>query len=256
MPRVCVVIPCYNEERRLRGDDVLALARAHAGVTICFVDDGSTDGTRGMIDSLRAQCPARMMVLGLARNSGKAEAVRQGVVHAAAAGAFDYIGYWDADLSAPLSELSRLLDRMTATPRLAIVMGSRVKRLGASIVRNPLRHVLGRVFATGASWLLRLPVYDSQCGAKLFRPEVVTLAFHDRFLTRWLFDLEILARLRNAFGEERILQAVAEVPLEAWHEVGGSKLRSHDFVRVPIELLRIHVHYNGGLLSRRPRAAS
>src|SRR5438132_292008 len=78
------------------------------------------------------------------------------------------IGYWDADLSTPLDQVDRLLAALRDDPQCRLAMGSRVKRLGADIMRRPSRHILGRIFATFASGILGFGVYDSQCGAKLF----------------------------------------------------------------------------------------
>ena len=122
-------------------------------------------------------------------------------------------------------------------------MGSRVKRLGSHIERSGSRHVLGRVFASCASAILGVDVYDSQCGAKLFRADSVQVLFKDPFLTRWLFDLEMLVRLRNEFGMAA-LEMITEVPLGRWEEVGGSKLKMSDMINVPTELLSIRSHYN------------
>ena len=243
MREVCLVVPCFNEERRLRGDLFLDFVRSRADVCVSFVDDGSSDGTRAALDALRARGEGRLMVEGLARNSGKAEAVRQGVLHAASLGRFDVIGYWDADLSTPLSELDRLLAALDGHPARGLALGSRVKRLGSFIERNPTRHYLGRAFSTMASQLLDLPVYDSQCGAKVFRTDLATALFADRFVTRWLFDVELLVRLRHHLGPEGFLHAAVEVPLTEWHEVGGSKLKLAHMANVPFELLRIRARY-------------
>lgn len=242
MPALCIVVPCFNEEARLRRDDLVAFLAAEPRATLCLVDDGSTDGTRAALEGVRAARPAQVIVRALERNQGKAEAVRQGVLHAEATGQFALLGYWDADLSTPFDEVGPLLRALTEDPGCHLVMGSRVKRLGARIDRRVARHVMGRVFATFASGILGLPVYDSQCGAKLFRRELVDALFREPFLTRWLFDLEMLVRLRNALGQTG-LRAVTEVPLGRWADVRGSKLKLRDLIRVPVELVRIRTHY-------------
>jgi glycosyltransferase involved in cell wall biosynthesis len=244
MPEVCLVIPCFNEARRLRGDEILEFLHAHEQVTICFVDDGSADGTRATLDELSVRAPQAVKVLALPVNRGKAEAVRQGVLHAASLQRFALIGYWDADLSTPLPELPALLRPFEADPACTVAMGARVRRLGSNIRRSASRHYVGRVFSTLASLLLKLPVYDSQCGAKVVRADLVDVLFGDPFLTKWIFDVEILARLRNYLGRDAVLDAVSEVPLREWTEVGGSKLRLAHMVKVPLELMRISAHYN------------
>src|SRR5204862_482251 len=76
----------------------------------------------------------------------------------------EVVGYVDADLSTPVAEVARLLDEMEQRG-VAVVMGARVALLGTAIQRRALRHYLGRLFATAASIILGLPVYDTQCGA-------------------------------------------------------------------------------------------
>lgn len=244
MRDVCLVIPCFNEEQRLRGDHIAGFVASQAGVRVCFVDDGSRDGTLQLLEGLRTKHPDRIVVCRLEQNSGKAEAVRQGILRIAASQPPAFIGYWDADLSTPLTELDRLLAPLEKSPDRRLAMGSRVKRLGSQIVRNEMRHYLGRVFSTLASRLLDLPVYDSQCGAKVFRTDVAATLFAEPFSTRWIFDIELLARLRNQIGRDGVLKTVIEVPLLEWREVGGSKLRLAHMIRVPIELLRIRSRYN------------
>jgi glycosyltransferase involved in cell wall biosynthesis len=242
MQEVCVVIPCYNEARRLPGDAFLAFLQASPHADICFVDDGSSDGTATLLRDLQARQPDRIHLRRLEVNSGKAAAVRAGVLHVASLARFPLIGYWDADLSTPLEEVEHLLAVLKSNPRCRVALGSRVKRLGSTIERRAVRHVLGRIFAACASGVLGVAVYDSQCGAKIFRSESVPTLFGDPFLTRWLFDLEMLARLRNQVGTS-IVETTIEVPLHAWREVGGSKLRPRDLINVPRELAMIRRYY-------------
>jgi hypothetical protein len=187
-----------------------------------------------------------VLVKSLATNSGKAEAVRQGVLHVASLGRFDAIGYWDADLSTPLAQLDLLIAALENNPGRAVALGSRVKRLGSDIERKAVRHYLGRVFSTVASQLFDLAVYDSQCGAKLFRADLAMPLFGEPFATKWLFDVELLVRLRRHLGSRQFLDASIEVPLTAWREVGGSKLRLTHMLRVPFDLLTIRSRYPRG----------
>ena len=245
MQEVCIVVPCFNEEHRLRRADFRSFIASHPTASLCFVDDGSGDATASVLDQLRSQCPERILVHRMPHNGGKAEAVRGGVLHVAGRGQWPIIGYWDADLSTPLDEVDRLLQVMREHPDCQLVLGSRVKRLGAHIKRRMVRHICGRIFATCASGILGFEVYDSQCGAKLFRADAARVFFADPFLTRWLFDLEMLVRLRNHAGTSGI-ETAREVPLAKWEEVGGSKLGLSDMINVPLELLKIRTHYNSG----------
>ena len=126
-------------------------------------------------------------------------------------------------------------------------MGSRVKLLGRKIERRRSRHYLGRVFATAVSTILGLDVYDTQCGAKLFRvTPFIRALFQQPFLSRWIFDVEILARLIQARRGKNLPQAdrvIYEFPLMEWRDIPGSKLGYRDFFRAAWELCRIHNHY-------------
>src|SRR5438552_2091865 len=106
MPEAVIVVPCFNEDRRLHEEDFLTLAR-EPGVRLLFVDDGSSDGTAARIRSLRERADGSIDLLQLATNSGKAEAVRSGLVRALE-GSPAVVGYVDADLSTPVEEILRL----------------------------------------------------------------------------------------------------------------------------------------------------
>ncbi len=246
MARHLIVVPCFNEERRLHAETFLAFAAAHADIGLLMVDDGSTDGTRALLESLRERSGGAIEVLILEENVGKAAAVRRGVLHAAQQ-APDTFGFWDADLSTPLDEIEPFLRLLEERPELQLVMGSRVKLLGRAIERKAMRHYLGRVFATCASLVLALPVYDTQCGAKVFRNTPGTRwAFRAPFLSRWLFDVELLARL-GLLGKRRAAydthRCVYEKPLSKWLDVAGSKIRLRDWIKAIGELARIAWRY-------------
>jgi glycosyltransferase involved in cell wall biosynthesis len=211
---------------------------------VIFVDDGSRDQTLSRVRAIAEQRPESVSVVALAHNQGKAEAVRQGLLHALsgnAGGNAAIVGYVDADLATPPSELRRLTD-LARNNDYDILMAARVQLLGRHIERKSARHYLGRVFATCASFALGLPVYDTQCGAKLFRRgPALAAALEEPFLSRWAFDVELLARLvRPRPGIAAIPQArIREEPLLAWTDVPGSKLFPSAALRSGIELLRI-----------------
>jgi dolichyl-phosphate beta-glucosyltransferase len=227
-PTVVIVVPCYNEARRLPRERLLSALDLWPWLSFVLVDDGSGDGTLHLLEELARVRPGRVRVVDLPQNRGKAEAVRQGVMATADNGtppaAF---GYWDADLATPLEELPRLTTALD-DPEVLVALGSRVRLLGRAIERRPQRHYLGRVYATIVSTILELEVYDTQCGAKLFRNHAVTRGLFDEpFATRWSFDVEILLRLTEAerAGKVAALRRVCrEVPLERWMDVPGSKL--------------------------------
>jgi len=250
MQRCTVVIPCYNEETRLDAQAFLSFVRAVPGVRFLFVNDGSTDGTLSHLERLCQKAPERFGVWDLAHNVGKAEAVRQGVIRVLRGDA-EFFGYWDADLATPLCVIPQFLRTLEENPHFEMILGSRVRLLGRPIRRRPLRHYLGRLFAAAASIVLRLPVYDTQCGAKLFRatPRIGRL-FESPFHTNWTFDVELLARFLQADSaaeRESAVQALYEFPLPEWRDIAGSKVRPADFLKAALELLEIHRTYRRGL---------
>jgi glycosyltransferase involved in cell wall biosynthesis len=241
--RAVIVVPCFNEEQRLDRKAFLDFT-SEDRVEFCFVDDGSRDGTFRVLNELQQQDSDRISVMQLEQNSGKAEAVRRGLL-AAAERKPDFIGFWDADLATPLSEIPSFLDVMKERPEVTMVLGARVRLLGRSISRNPSRHYFGRFGATLISNSLGLAVYDTQCGAKLFRvtDEIVEI-FRQPFLSRWIFDVEILARYVRRCGRDVAAKTIYELPIQVWRDVRGSKLKSTDFARALRDLWKIHRTYN------------
>lgn len=236
-----IIIPCYNEANRLNKEAFLQFLGNHEDVFFLFVNDGSKDNTLEMLAAF-ANEHEHIHYLDVQPNGGKAEAVRRGMLHAAEHFTCDCIGFWDADLATPLYEIDNFLAQMQRGD-FEMVTGLRLMRLGAGVKRKQLRHYLGRCFATTASILLKLPVYDTQCGAKLYKASIVPTLFSDSFVTRWLFDVELLARFINAYGRDKAIQNVYEYPLLEWVDVGGSQLKFKDFFKAPYELWQIKRRY-------------
>jgi len=238
-----LVVPCFNEEQRLPVEELRSFELEGVRVEILFVNDGSTDGTRRLLESLAAERPERFSLLDLDRNRGKAEAVRRGLLAAMERGP-DLAGFWDADLATPLSELAGFMDVFAGRPEIELVFAARVRLLGRSISRNPGRHYFGRVGATLISSSLGLAVYDTQCGAKLFRVnDPIRELFAEPFLSRWIFDVEIIARLVRQRGRDAAARVIYELPINVWHDVKGSKVRSTDFFRALADLRKIRKAY-------------
>ena len=248
-----LVVPCYNEAARLDLRSFDDFLRRAEGVSLVLVDDGSTDGTPHVLEQLRERHPHRVSVLGLGTNVGKAEAVRRGM-QLALRRSPDLVGYWDADLATPLEAILQFRGVLAERPELVLVMGSRVALLGRQIRRRWSRHMLGRAFATAASLVLELMVYDTQCGAKLFRVTGETAGLFDRpFQTRWIFDVEILARMivaARAGGGRAVDELIYEFPLERWQDVQGSRLKPRDFLAAALDLAAIRWRYTRGRAAR------
>lgn len=235
-PHWSIVVPCFDEERRLDRPRMLAFADA-PGLKLLFVDDGSRDGTRSVLEELARAKPGRVEVLALERNGGKGEAVRRGMLRALEGGA-PIVGYVDADLSTPPDEVARLKSEMDASG-VSVVVGSRVQLVGRHIERRNTRHMLGRVFATVAARILETPFYDTQCGAKLFRDgPALRAALAEPFRSRWAFDVELLGRLLVGVGGATGLPVTEflEVPLRTWIDAPGSKVDFKGMARSLVDL--------------------
>jgi dolichyl-phosphate beta-glucosyltransferase len=244
--RVSLVIPCFNEALRLDVPRFQQYLARNSRTQILFVDDGSTDNTVHVLESVRAGYEDCTGILRCGRNKGKAEAVRSGINDALENFQQEIVGYWDADLATPLDAVGSFSSILDSRPEIEMVFGSRVKLLGRHVERRAARHYLGRIFATVVSQMLRLPIYDTQCGAKLFRvtPETRKI-FAEPFLSKWVFDVEIIARYLELNGNDpkHLEQIIYEYPLEIWVDIPGSKVRPKDFLKAIQDLFRIQRKY-------------
>ena len=241
MQKAAIIIPCYNEEQRLDVVKIKNFAADNPHISFIMVDDGSRDKTAEIITTLAKVNNKQIFALNLPENKGKAEAVRQGFRKAFSM-EYEFIGFWDADLATPLYEINNLYKYLSTRQSRLIAFGSRVRLLDRNIGRKPTRHYLGRLFATMASFILSVHIYDTQCGAKLFRhTRLLQEVFNTPFSCNWIFDVEIFARfIMLQRGTTRTLAKTAiEHPLMEWQDVPGSKLKSTDFLKAFVELLKI-----------------
>ena len=229
MEKICIIIPCYNEAQRLELEVFREFVGKEERFDFCFVNDGSLDNTSEVLRRAVASEPNRFLLVDNADNRGKAEAVRSGIL--------------DADLATPLEDLYLLAEVMDRQPEVCMTMGARLKRLGANVQRKAYRHYLGRGFATLVSMLYQLPVYDSQCGAKLLKSELIPVGFSEEFRSGWLFDVELILRIREKHADYN--RIIHEVPLNTWVEKGDSRIKFKHLLKMPRELFNIYCRYMG-----------
>lgn len=232
--RTIIVVPCYNEAQRL---DVGAFHEAlemMPAADFLFVDDGSRDATLELLQDMAQSAPGRISVLALAQNGGKAEAVRQGLIEAMARGAA-ITGYWDADLATPLDAIGDMLRVLNRHAHVEVVFGSRRPLLGHKIERADNRRLVSRICNTMARVALRMPIGDTQCGAKMMRATPsLTRAVDAPFQAGWLFDIELFSRLG---GTGTAQAAFYEMPLAEWYEIPGSKVSARAVLRAGLQML-------------------
>ena len=244
--KTLVIVPCYNEEKRLLPEKIIYFVKQNPDYGFIFVDDGSSDGTTNILRTLKLQLPERISILTMAVNSGKAEAVRRGFLSGLKETKAEFLAFWDADLATPLDLLPDFSRIITQNSNLDMVLGARVKLMGRDIERRMIRHYLGRIFSTCVSAARKLRIYDTQCGAKMFRVnETLHRIFETPFKSKWIFDVEILARyLKEKKPTSQEAEAkIYELPLKTWHDVAGSKLKAADFGTAFFELIQIYLNY-------------
>lgn len=213
-PRLSVVIPSYNEERRLpRAVEQIEafLDGRHLAYELILVDDGSTDGTRAIMDAAAARNPS-VRVEALPHNRGKGRALAVGV--AAATGAEVLVT--DADLSTPIEELDKLQAALDSGAGVAIA--SRALRASRVEVSQPVYRVLmGKGFNLIVQAVLLPGIWDTQCGFKLFRADVAHDVFAQLTTDGFAYDPEVLYRARKKGVK------IAEVPV-VWRNSAPTKV--------------------------------
>lgn len=242
--RFAIIVPCYNEEFRFPYKEFLAFARTHPDVLLCFVNDGSKDKTLAVLRGIQIQNPKNICVYSLSQNSGKSEAVRQGMSYVHRNFQCSLLGFLDADMATTPEEWYEMALYKEKYPQYGAIVGSRIQRLGADINRNDNRSFLSSIVKRFIRIILKTSFQDTQCGAKIFHRNLVPFLFNQPFMTPWLFDVEIFLRLQQKFGKTTLQKGVLEFPLMHWMEVGDSRLKFKDSIKIPFQLFRLYAHYH------------
>jgi len=229
---ITIVIPAYNEERRLPA--TLSAVLAHLGrrpwsfSEVVVVDDGSTDGTVGVVEAFGRSHPA-VRLLKNPGNRGKGFSVRHGMLEAKG----DWVLFSDADLSAPIEELDKLLEAAEEQGA-AVAIGSRaLDRSLINVHQSFFRESAGRVFNLLMQLLTGLRFRDTQCGFKLFEARAGREVFRRQRLERFGFDAEVL------FIARRLGYRTVEVPVRWSHSEGTKVSMFRDSLNMFLDLLRI-----------------
>jgi dolichyl-phosphate beta-glucosyltransferase len=229
-PDLSVIIPAYNEERRLGETLPVVWAYLHdhfPGFELIVVDDGSRDATAGVVESFARDHPG-VQLISYPENRGKGHAVRTGILKAEGA----LILFSDADLSTPIGEVESLLVRLDAGSDVAI--GSRAVPGSDLKVRQPwYREFAGRSFNRLARRLATPGLRDTQCGFKLFHRRAARDVFGRMVEDGFSFDIEAL-HLAIRLGYE-----IAEVPVQWTHQEGSKVRLLRDSARMFLALIRV-----------------
>jgi dolichyl-phosphate beta-glucosyltransferase len=202
MKTLSFVIPVYNEEKRLQKTfSALNNFKAPEELKlqeVIFVDDGSIDSTKQSLEHaktmLKKTLKAKIKIISYSQNKGKGYAVKQGMLSANS----DYTLFFDADMSTPLSELSKFIPYVRVNKD--VIIGTRKNGQSTVLVHQPkFRELLGKSFTLITKFALRLNVTDFTCGFKLFSKEAKDRIFKQSTINTWGYDAEIIF-LANKFG--------------------------------------------------------
>jgi glycosyltransferase involved in cell wall biosynthesis len=192
-PELSIIIPSYNEEARLPGtlSRIAAYTRSsNRAIEVIVVDDGSRDGTVAAAEQFRSEIPS-LRVVSNGENRGKGYSVRHGMQEAQG----EIVLFTDADLSAPIEEVEKLLPAMKTND---VAIGSRaMDRSQITVHESHFREFAGIIFNKIVRLILRLPFVDTQCGFKAFRRVPCKIIFEQQTIERFGFDPELLYLARH-----------------------------------------------------------
>lgn len=230
----------YNEALRFDKSTFFDFADQYSYINWYFINDGSTDQTYSVLTKIKQERPLSVQIITFAENKGKAEAVRAGVLEAYNQNIYSHIGFIDGDLQIPLDQINNLYS-IIKYDKLGVALSTRELKKNLSffnyrsIISNCMIIVNQRILD------FKTPIMDSQCGCKLFSVDLVEFLFSKAFISKWLFDMEILLRLkkRENFEESQIKQ----VRLDRINKSKNSKFKLYQNLNLIIDLLRIKQCY-------------
>ncbi len=241
--QLSVIIPAYNEERRLPNtlEAIGAYLDARAlRAEIIVVDDGSSDATAALVEKYQGKYPSLRLVSN-GGNRGKGFSVRHGMLEAHGEIAL----FTDADLSTPIEEADKLLASIKEKGYDGSIGSRALDRSLIDVHQSVTREQAGIFFNRLVRWIMGIGFSDTQCGFKAFRTEPARIIFEQQQIERFGFDPEIL------FLAKRNGLRVAEVPVRWSHDAGSKVNVTADGMRMFLDLLVIRWNAIRGLYPRR-----
>lgn len=239
MKNLVLVIPCYNEEKRFRVDEIKKFIEQYQSIDFCFVNDGSSDGTAAFIQRKFVN-GKNCSLLSHSKNLGKGNAIR-GAMLQLKQKKYPLYGFIDADFEIPFPQVLGLLEELKNEK---ILMAITCRNLKENFRLYRHRSILSLVMVKMANRIIGLKpgLADTQCGNKIFRREILDTCFSEKFISDWLFDIEIFLRLKKKFP--RVRQAIAEVPLISMEKsIGKSNFQFFENLKLINQLRLILLHY-------------
>ena len=237
---LAIVIPAYNESARFDFEKLQILGQNGKFITrIYIVNDGSTDDfSIKVLNFINKNEENYVELLQMESNRGKSEALRHGCKIAVQNG-HKIITIADADFSSPPKEILGLAEILSLSD-LDIVLGSRIRQENNNIKSNIFRFIQGKFFSHMVQFFFSLNLKDTQCGYKAFRNTTALRdALETKFQDQWLFDIEIILRMKTTSRELRYL----EVPLKTWVHQEGSKIKMRHIFKTLISLITLWRNY-------------
>jgi glycosyltransferase involved in cell wall biosynthesis len=231
--KIALVVPCFNEANRIDRLYWNSIFQRIDSTLWVFVDDGSSDNTLEILKSFSKEC--NVIVCSRPSNEGKSEAIRFGMNAILRTNPdINLIGYIDSDGAFTEIDIVNIRDISVREFADGVIrdawLSSRIRLSGRKIERAPYRHYTGRVLTTLITLGWESAPYDTQSGFKVFsNSEYFRNSLHQKFMTRWFFDIEIIVRISRA---KKSILAIWEEPLSSWKEVGGSHIRVSNFFTI------------------------
>ena len=233
MKKLAIVIPCYNEQQRLKKSSILELINHQEKVEVYLVNDGSTDRTLEFITDLSKNHEG-ISVINYSKNQGKAKTIYKSFLELSKLKKITHFGYLDADFSTESKDFLKMHQVLLNSDK-EYIFGSRILTLNTQIYRKTYRHFIGRIIITFINFFFKLGIYDTQCGAKIFNRRILNSIIEKEFVTNWLFDIEIFIRLSNV----KLLDVGFEYPLQKWRDVNGSKIKKIDSLYIVLDIFKL-----------------
>ena len=242
-PELSIIIPSYNEELRLPAtlSSIAAYTRSSKRkIEVIVVDDGSRDKTVAVAEPFRDEIPS-LRVVSNGENRGKGHSVRHGMQEARG----EIVLFTDADLSAPIEEVEKLLPAMKTND---VAIGSRaMDRSQITVHESPFREFAGIIFNKIVRLILWLPFVDTQCGFKAFRREACKIIFQQQTIERFGFDPELLYLARH-----HGLRSV-EISVRWGHSPATKVSMMRDSLMMFVDVFAIRWNSITGKYPRRPK---